>query len=109
MPVICAPSRLEAMTVISARLGRPGVQALGELLDAGEVQVEPADAELAQTAFDAWQRFGKGRHSAGLNFGDGFAYALNCVRRVLAFSAGGHCPMCGREAAMVHRGEIDAP
>jgi ribonuclease VapC len=65
MPVICAPNWLEAMMVISARLGRPGVQALGELLDAAEVQVEPADAELVQTAFDAWQRFGKERHPPG--------------------------------------------
>ena len=56
------------------------MQALGELLDAAEVQVEPADAELVQTAFDAWQRFGKGRHPAGLNFGDGFAYALTSRR-----------------------------
>ncbi len=76
MPVICAPNWLEAMMVISARLGLPGVQALGELLEAAEVQVEPADAELAQTAFDTWQRFGKARHPAGLNFGDCFAYAL---------------------------------
>ncbi len=82
---------------------------LGELLDAAEVQVEPADAELAQTAFDAWQRFGKGRCSAGLNFGDCFAYTLNCVRWGVAFSPGGHRPMCGREAALVHRVEIDAP
>lgn len=80
MPVICAPNWLEAMMVILARLGRPGVQALGELLDAAEVQVEPADAELVQTAFDAWQRFGKGRHPAGLNFGDCFAYALTSRR-----------------------------
>ena len=58
-PVICAPNWLEAMMVISARLGPPGV-----------------DAELVQTAFDAWQRFGKGQHPAGLNFGDCFAYAL---------------------------------
>jgi ribonuclease VapC len=49
MPVICAPNWLEAMMVISARLGRPGVQALSDLLDAAEVQVEPADAELVQT------------------------------------------------------------
>ncbi len=75
-PVICAANWLEAMMVISARLGPPGVQALGELLSAAEVQVAPADAELVQTAFDAWQRFGKGQHPAGLNFGDCFAYAL---------------------------------
>ena len=53
MTVICAPNWLEAMMVISARLGRPGVQALGELLDAAEVQIEPADADLVQTAFDS--------------------------------------------------------
>ncbi len=75
-PVICAPNGLEAMIVITTRLGGPGVQALSELLDAADVQVEPADAELAQTAFEAWQRFGKGRHPAGLDFGDCFAYAL---------------------------------
>ncbi len=80
MPVICAPNWLEAMMVISARLGRPGVQALGELLDAAEVRIEPADADLVQTAFDAWQRFGKGRHPAGLNFGDCFACALTSRR-----------------------------
>lgn len=75
-PVICAANRLEAMMVISARLGPPGVQALGELLEAADVLIAPADAELVQTAFEAWQRFGKGRHPAGLNFGDCFAYAL---------------------------------
>ena len=66
--------------VIATRLGHPGALALKELLDASEVRIEPADAELVQTAFDAWQRFGKGRHRAGLNFGDCFAYAL-AIRR----------------------------
>ena len=80
MPVICAPNWLESMMLISARPGRPGVQALSDLLDAAEVQVEPADAELVQTAFDAWQRFGKGRHPVGLNFGDCLAYALTSRR-----------------------------
>ena len=37
--------------------------------------IAPADAEWVQTAFDAWQRFGKGQHPASLNFGDCFAYA----------------------------------
>ncbi len=76
MPVICAPNWLEAMMVIATRLGGAGVKALGELLEAAEVQVEPADVELAQTAFEAWRRFGKGHHPAALNFGDCFAYAL---------------------------------
>ena len=79
-PVICAANWLEAMMVMSARLGPPGAQALGDLLNAAEVQVAPADAALVQTAFDAWLRFGKGQHPAALNFGDCFAYAL-AIRR----------------------------
>jgi ribonuclease VapC len=75
-PVICAANWLETMMVIGARLGPPGVPALRELLDAAQVHIAPADAELVQTAFYAWQRFGKGQHPAGLNFGDCFAYAL---------------------------------
>ncbi len=106
MPVICAPNWLEAMMVISARLGRPGVQALSDLLDAAEVQVEPADAELVQTAFDAWQRFGKGRHPAGLNFGDCFAYALTSRRGdVLLFKKlGGRDPSTVSTTSASHSG-----
>ena len=36
----------------------------------------PVTAEQADAARDAWRRFGKGNHPAGLNFGDCFAYAL---------------------------------
>ena len=39
------------------------------------VAVEPIDQETGNIAVDAYQRFGKGRHPAGLNFGDCFAYA----------------------------------
>jgi ribonuclease VapC len=38
--------------------------------------VVPSDAELVEEARRAYRRFGKGRHPAGLNYGDLFAYAL---------------------------------
>jgi ribonuclease VapC len=38
--------------------------------------VVPVDQDQAEIARAAWRRFGKGRHPAGLNFGDCFAYAL---------------------------------
>ena len=44
------------------------------------VTVKPVDHEAGELAIDAHQRFGKGRHPAGLNFGDCFAYA--CARRL---------------------------
>jgi ribonuclease VapC len=36
----------------------------------------PVDAEQVEIARSAWRKYGKGRHAAGLNFGDCFAYAL---------------------------------
>ena len=46
------------------------------LLRDAMVTVTDVDAEAADRAVSAWRRFGKGRHRAGLNFGDCFAYAL---------------------------------
>lgn len=40
------------------------------------VDVVSLDRAHAEVARFAWRRFGKGRHQAGLNFGDCFAYAL---------------------------------
>lgn len=37
------------------------------------------DAEQARAARTAYNRYGKGRHPAGLDFGDCFAYALSRV------------------------------
>ena len=37
----------------------------------------PVDLEQAHIARAAFSQFGKGRHPAGLNFGDCFAYALS--------------------------------
>ena len=36
----------------------------------------PVDSEQIEIARSAWRKYGKGRHAAGLNFGDCFAYAL---------------------------------
>lgn len=36
----------------------------------------PVDRESADRALSAWRRYGKGRHPAGLNYGDCFVYAL---------------------------------
>ncbi len=41
-----------------------------------QIDIHPVDYALARLAADAFARFGKGRHPAGLNFGDCFSYAL---------------------------------
>ena len=49
------------------------VEAYVQALDIKVVAIEPA---MTAVAIEAYQRFGKGRHRAGLNFGDCFAYAF---------------------------------
>lgn len=45
-----------------------------------EIEVIAIAPTMTATAIEAYQRFGKGRHPAGLNFGDCFAYA--CARHL---------------------------
>jgi ribonuclease VapC len=47
-----------------------------DLLRDVEVQIESVTPAQARIARQAYRDFGKGRHKAGLNFGDCFAYAL---------------------------------
>jgi ribonuclease VapC len=72
---ISSVSLTEASIIAEARQGPDASRDL-ELLVAGVVdRIVTADAEHARAAVAAWQRFGKGRHPAALNFGDCFAYA----------------------------------
>ena len=49
---------------------------LDEFIHRARIQVAPFDADMAALARDAFVRFGKGRHPAGLNMGDCASYAL---------------------------------
>src|SRR5215510_15533603 len=75
-PVISAASVLEAGIVLISRHGPDARDDLQDFLAQGGLHVEPVTAEQAELALEAYQRYGKGRHRAGLNFGDCFAYAL---------------------------------
>lgn len=74
--LISAANVVEAGIVVEARQGPDAARDLAHLLEEVAIEVEPVDAAQAQLAVDAWRRFGKGRHPAGLNLGDCFAYAL---------------------------------
>ena len=77
---ISAVNWFEAMMVVKSRRGEAGVNELKELLALARTEIVPVDIKMAQLAFDAWLRFGKGRHPASLNFGDCFSYALAMLR-----------------------------
>ena len=74
--IMSAATRVELGIVVEARAGAAGAQLLEELLARIEVKIEPVDAGIASEALVCWRRFGKGRHPAGLNYGDTFSYAL---------------------------------
>ena len=74
--LMSAATFLEATIVIEARLGDPGGREFDLWLHRAEVEIFPVDAEQADIARRAWRRYGRGRHPAGLNYGDCFSYAL---------------------------------
>ena len=76
MRLISAATFLEASLVIESRQGPAAGRELDLLLHRAQVSIVPVDAEQAEIARVAWRKFGKGRHTAGLNFGDCFSYAL---------------------------------
>jgi ribonuclease VapC len=67
---------VEASMVLEARIGAEGARDLDDFLTLAGIEVEPVTVEQGRLAARAFARFGKGRHAAGLNFGDCFAYAL---------------------------------
>lgn len=71
-----AATMVETVMVVEGRGGLESGHDLDRFLDDARVQIIPFSAEHAALARDAWRRFGKGRHPAGLNLGDCFAYAL---------------------------------
>lgn len=69
-------SVLETAIVIGSKKGPQGLMTWDALLHRLSVEVVPFTSAHATVARDAWLRFGKGRHPAGLNIGDCCSYAV---------------------------------
>ncbi|MGO4124359.1 type II toxin-antitoxin system VapC family toxin [Inquilinus sp. YAF38] len=78
--LISPATLVEAAIVIESRLGDAGGREFDLWLHKLDAEIVPVDGDQAQMARRAWRRFGKGRHPAGLNYGDCFAYALAATR-----------------------------
>ena len=74
--LISAANALETGIVLEARRGVAAGREFDLFMVRTKLEVVPVDAEQAEIARSAWRKYGKGRHAAGLNFGDCFAYAL---------------------------------
>jgi ribonuclease VapC len=73
---ISAANALETGIVLEARRGEAAGREFDLFLHHAKFDVVSVDSEQMEIARLAWRKYGKGRHPAGLNFGDCFAYAL---------------------------------
>ena len=72
-----AASYSEAAVVIDNRGDAVASREFDLFFRRAGIAVEPVTFEQAQIARQAYRDFGKGRHPAGLNFGDCLSYALS--------------------------------
>ena len=74
--LIAMPSVLELHMIAQSRLGAEGVCEMEFFLLKVGIQKIAMDEDQLLWATYAFNKFGKGRHPAALNFGDCFSYAL---------------------------------
>jgi len=73
---IGAPTLAELGLVLTTRLGRDSRPILDGLLERFDLDVVPFGDVHWRVAVGAHQRFGRGHHRAGLDFGDCLTYAV---------------------------------
>ena len=73
---ISAVNYVEAAVVIDNSRDPVASRRFDDFFRASRIAVEVVTPKQAELARQAYRDFGKGRHKAGLNFGDCFAYAL---------------------------------
>jgi ribonuclease VapC len=73
---IGTPTLTETAIVLTARRKGPMRRELATLLHELDVTAVPFTAEHHEEAWRAYERYGRGRHKAGVNFGDCLSYAV---------------------------------
>ncbi|MGH9417150.1 MAG: type II toxin-antitoxin system VapC family toxin [Terriglobales bacterium] len=73
---LSAVTAVECSLVIESRLGPKAGQELEAYLQMAGLAIHPVTRPQVEWARAAWRHYGRGRHPAGLNLGDCFAYAL---------------------------------
>ena len=73
--IISTVSVLEASIVMESKKGEAGLALLDELIAAAQFEIVAFDDAQYRIAREAYRHYGKGRHPAGLNFGDCCSYS----------------------------------
>jgi ribonuclease VapC len=74
--LMSAANFLELSIVVEGQIGPEAGRQCDTFFRRAGIIIEPFTVEQAHVARQAFLDFGKGRHAAGLNFGDCFSYAL---------------------------------
>jgi ribonuclease VapC len=74
--LVSSVNAFEAAIVVAARKGPSGVRELDLFFHHAGIEVVSFTEAHLRLAREAWERYGRGRHPAGLNLGDCCAYAL---------------------------------
>jgi ribonuclease VapC len=99
--LLSSVSLLETSMVLTGRTGNQASWAdLDVLILRAGIQVVAQDIELTEAARQGFLRYGKGRHSAGLNLGDCASYALAKVRNLPLLFKGKDFPKTDLMAAI---------
>lgn len=69
-------SLVEISIVLQSKKGPDSKSVIDALVARFGIEVIPVDLDQGEIARDAYRRYGKGQHPAGLNYGDCFSYAL---------------------------------
>jgi len=77
--LIGAPTVVECSIVVARRIQENSRLIVQDALRKSKAQIVAFTEEHYHCAIEAFLRFGKGRHPAGLNFGDCMSYAVAAV------------------------------
>lgn len=77
--LVSAATVVEAGIVLEHRASETVGREFDLFLHESQIEIVSIDAEQADLARLAFRKFGKGRHTAALNFGDCFTHALSSV------------------------------
>ncbi|MBN1959942.1 MAG: type II toxin-antitoxin system VapC family toxin [Deltaproteobacteria bacterium] len=98
---IATPTLVETGIVLSARFNRDMQPQLLRMLHEFSIVMIPFGEQHWQAAFDAYLKFGKGRHLAALNFGDCISYATAYLAAEPLFFVGDDFTATDIEVALI--------
>jgi ribonuclease VapC len=97
--IIGAPTVAECQLVLSIKVGPDGGSMVDQFLNEIRAVIVPFGRDHISTFYEAFIRFGKGRHAARLSMGDCFTYATAKVAGMPVLFTGGDFALTDLRAA----------